>query len=96
MSGMGVTGITALEWFASLSVVGKFGLGIGMVTFPWSVLALVGVSGASIFWTINKTLRVIDGKANKKIPLFINTPLDLLGDQVFKIISSSMLCTLGK
>jgi len=95
MSGMGVSGITALGWFSSLSILGKLGFGFGMVAAPWWV-AFAGVSGAMAVWITSKALRSIDKKANKKVPLFINSPLDLLGDQIFKIISASILCTLGK
>lgn len=95
LSGMGVSGITAIGWISSLSVMAKLGLALSLISTPWGLFAIAGLSGAGLVWMANKALRSVDNKAYKKIPAFINSPLDLLGDQIYKNFSESIICVIG-
>jgi hypothetical protein len=93
--GVGISGTAFLGWAGSLSVVGKAGLLLGLLTTPWGWIAMAGLAGAAATWATTQAFKKIDQNAYSRIPNFINSPIDLLGDQVYGIITAATFCTLG-
>ena len=78
-------GIVYGGFMASLGILGQIGLGIGLISNPigWMALAAVGTGGGAYF--ARQLSKKADKKFYDKIPKYIKTPLDTLGENVIDL-----------
>jgi len=85
-TGAGVASLTYFSWMSSIGMLGKIGLGIGIMGTPTGWLAAAGAGGAAMVFLTRRLFRSVKKEAVTEIPNFINTPLDVLGSAVFDLI----------
>ena len=81
-TGVGVALITQMGWMASIGMLGKLGLFIGLVSTPAGWIAAAGAGGAATAFIIQRLFRSLKKEAITEVPNFINSPLDILGSSI--------------
>ncbi len=82
---------TSAGWFASLGVLGKVGLGFGLVGTPVGWIALAGVAGVASTYGVKCLFDSAKDASVTEIPKFINTPLDVIGASICELILPILL-----
>lgn len=85
VAGAAGAGIVYGGFMASLGVLGQIGLGIGLVSTPlgWIALAAAGTGGGAYF--ARQLSKKSDKKVYDKVPKYIKTPLDTLGENLIDL-----------
>jgi len=82
---------TSVGWFTSLGVLGKVGLGFGLVGTPVGWIALASVAGVASTYGVKRLFDSIKNESVTEIPNFINTPLDAIGASICELILPILL-----
>lgn len=85
-AGLAVAASGYLAWLATLGIGGKFLLIVGLGANPIGWWALAGFGGAALMYGGKTLIDKFDKEAHDKIPKFLNTPLDYLGQNLLNII----------
>ena len=75
-----------LAWLATLGLGGKILLAIGLASNPIGWYALAGIGGAALMYGGKTLIDKFDKEAHDKIPKFLNTPLDYLGQNLINLV----------
>lgn len=85
-AGLATAATGYLAWLATLGFGGKILLAIGLASNPIGWYALAGVGGAALMYGGKTLIDKFDKEAHDKIPKFLNTPLDYLGQNLVNIV----------
>jgi uncharacterized tellurite resistance protein B-like protein len=82
--------VVASMFFASSGgLLAAFGIGAAATPIGWVVAAAVATG--SVYWGVSRMVRQQTGSMVDTIPRFINTPIDLLGMQLFDLMGALAL-----
>lgn len=85
-AGLAVAASGYLAWLGTLGIGGKLLVLVGLGANPIGWWALAGVGGAALMYGGKTLIDKFDKEAHEKIPKFLNTPLDYLGQNLVNII----------
>lgn len=85
LAGAAGAGIVYGSFMASLGVLGQIGLGIGLISNPIGWMAIAGIGAGSLAYGARQMSKKADDKAYNKVPKYIKTPLDILGENLIDL-----------
>ncbi|PWE20413.1 hypothetical protein DF188_08055 [Aliarcobacter skirrowii] len=90
-AGLATAATGYFAWLASLGFGSKILLAVGLTSNPVGWIALAGISGAALMYGGKTLINKVDKNAYDKIPKFLNTPLDYLGQNLINILLPSAI-----
>lgn len=85
LAGVASAGVVYGGFMASLGVLGQIGLGVGLISNPIGWIAIAGIGAGSLAYGARQISKKADDKAYSKVPKYINTPLDILGENLIDL-----------
>lgn len=80
------SGVLFAGWYASLGMLAKVGLAVGLVATPYGPMAIGGSLAAMVLLLVRKFYKSIKKDVVVEVPKFINSPIDVLGVSICSLI----------
>ena len=91
LSGGGAWAMSYAAWYASLGSLAKLGLFFGVVSTPGGWLLASGTFGAALMYGALRIYSKVKRATVVEVPLFINTPVDILGASICALFCPVLL-----
>lgn len=82
--------LAGTTWFGSLGALGALGVSLGMVTTPIGWISVAGIGGGAAVYGLKKLLSTAHKNVVDEIPKYINTPLDILANNIISLLLPAM------